>query len=155
MSDNKEVPLTEMQKLERLVGEPIKRQIYVNGVSTEFELARIKVGRIPRIAQAAGSLMIYLGDTNQKMDFAKLMMFHSSDCLELLAALLNKPRNLIDELDIDDAVLLLTDVCELNLDFFVRRVLPVFSGALQRLMEDAKNRKAKLLEVIGSPASSS
>lgn len=144
--------LTDIEKLERLVGAPITRVIDIDGENHEVLLKRIKIGRIPKIALAAGPLMSLLSKDGLKLDIPSLLTFHSTDALNLLAALLNKDREFVDELDFDDAATLLADVIELNIDFFVRRVLPVCSGALQRLYEQVKERQAaQAPEATGQP----
>jgi hypothetical protein len=145
--------LSELQKLERLVGEPITRVIKINGQDVEFLVKRVKLGKIPKLVRAAGTLMNYLTNDSLELNFKSLLTFHADECLELIAVLTDQPRAVIDELDADDGLMLLTDAIEQNIDFFVHRVLPVLSGALRRMFEDAAKSNALLTQVIGQRSS--
>ncbi|MGZ7196665.1 hypothetical protein ACXWOC_10795, partial [Streptococcus pyogenes] len=75
--------------------------------------------------------------------------YHTNECLDLLAVLVDQPRDVINKLKIDDMMVLFGDCIKLNLDFFVRRVLPLFYGGLARLMDQMQERKEDLLKLAG------
>ena len=55
-------------------------------------------------------------------------MENSDTVLELVALLVNKPRDWVDDLGVDELVQLFGAIVEVNLDFFTQRVLPLLSG---------------------------
>lgn len=148
-------PPSELKQLEALVGAPTTRTVVIDGVDTEIKVQRIKVGRIPPIIKAAGGLLGYLTSDGYKLDYFRLMALHADDCLNLLAALSEQPREVIDNLDVDDAARLFMDVIELNLDFFVRRVVPLLSEEMARLLKDVKGQQQVVAATGLTPSSDS
>lgn len=145
--------ISPIQELERLVGKPIIRTVMVNGESVKIEIGRLKAGMIPRAVAAAGSLLVYLTDKQQKLNWEQLVLLHPNEVLSLIAVCTKQPREVIEELELDDLVLIITDLVEMNLGFFVHRVLPVLSGGLQRLFVNAKDVVEKLRQVTGAMSS--
>lgn len=105
--------------------------------------------------EAAGTLIAYLSNKDLVLDWKSLMFNHPADCLNLLAVLTNKSREEVDLLDPEQAIGLLLDVAELNLDFFVRTVLPRLSGGLKVMFEDAAQTLKRLTPDSGQGTSTS
>jgi hypothetical protein len=154
VSDTQQKPdqLTALQKLEVMVGVPKIEKVMIDGEEHEIRITHIKLGMIPKVVHEAGSLMLYLQDPSVRLDFKRLYLLHSNECLNLLAVLIRKDRAFVDELDLEQGVSLLMKVVEMNIDFFVRRVLPMFSGELQRIFVNAKETADKIRAITGSDA---
>ncbi|MBR7793779.1 hypothetical protein KDM87_14360 [Undibacterium sp. FT147W] len=109
---------------------PQKNVIVING--EEIHIQQFKIGKLPLVLDAVQPMahMLLNRDKNSPLDISSMLMLYSDDCLKLMAVLADRPRAWIDQLDIDDAVALLTMLLEVNLDFFVQRVLPKLIEAL-------------------------
>lgn len=122
----------ELQKLEKLVGQAKIITVMVNGEPEAVKIQQIKTGQIPELVRVAGPVMLMIADRKQQLDLGKLMLLHTSECLDMLAILMKKDRAFVDELDLDDAVICLEALLEINIDFFVQRVLPYVLAALKK-----------------------
>ena len=133
---------------------PQVHKVLINGELHEVKIGRIKTGKIPRVIAAAGSLMVYLTNNQYKLDLRNLLTIHPNECLEILAVMIDKPREFVDELELDDTFILLSRLLEMNMGFFVHRVFPVLSGELQRLFVEAQSIVSALRAAIGQTSSS-
>lgn len=127
---------------------PIERFIDIKG--DKVELKNIKIGKLSRIVTLLQPMAAFLpkpGDTPKKnpINFAAIILHHTDDAIDLLAVLLDRPREWVANLDMDDFVLLLSSTVEANLDFFIQKVLPCVSAAMGKL-------GGALLEVATSPS---
>lgn len=109
---------------------PPRHVIVING--EEITIQQFKIGKLPLVLDAVQPMvhMLLNRDKKSPLDISSMLMLYSADCLRLMAVLADRPRAWIDQLDIDDAVALLTMLIEVNLDFFVQRVLPKLIEAL-------------------------
>jgi hypothetical protein len=146
-----------LRKLSVLAGAPLTRTIVMDdGSKLEVIVKRVKVGKIPPLIEAAGPLMGLLMDKSKgrnNFDIEQMFLFHSAACLDVLAVLTNQPRSVIDELDLDDAMMLMADAAELNIDFFVQRILPLLYGGVQKLVDMAQKGKLDLSSLAGKTLS--
>lgn len=150
-----------MQELEKLVGAPTKFQRVVTWFTIEtgedgeeypkahtkkltMWIREVQTGDIPAAVRAAGRMIPMLSDKSLKIDPITLMALHPDECLNLISVLTKTPREDIDRLDLDDSTLLLQALLEANLGFFVRKVLPLLSGGLAKLVEQAQSLAASL-----------
>ena len=62
-------------------------------------------------------------------------MSNGEDLFSLMAILSDQPLEFIEELDLDEAVILLTAILEVNLDFFIQKVLPSISQLMASLVD--------------------
>ena len=62
------------------------------------------------------------------------------DLLSAIATAVGKPREWVDDLDADDAVLLASTVIEVNADFFTRQVMPRLSALSFRRRRGSSRR---------------
>lgn len=99
----------------------------------ELVIRQLKVGAVPTVLRAVQPIAGLLMNTETKVDFTQMFMLHSDECLNLLSILCGEDRDWVDNLEIDEAITLFNALLEVNLDFFVRRVLPLLSGALEKL----------------------
>lgn len=59
---------------------------------------------------------------------------HVDTVLDVVALLVNKPRAWVDELDINELIELFIALVEVNLDFFIQRLLPLLSEVAKELV---------------------
>jgi hypothetical protein len=131
----------EVTALEKLVGVPQTITVMVEGEAVEFLIKQIKTGKIPKLARAAGPLLHMFFIQKEKLNISDLVLFNTDDCLNILSVLTDQPREVIDELELDDAVKILTMCVEQNLDFFVQKVVPLLSAGMGRLAKDLTERR--------------
>lgn len=117
-----------------------------------IQVRQIKVGQLPkamRIAHPFYEQLKSLKDQALKaekegkpftygMDFYKLVMENAEPILEMVALLTNKDRAWVDDLEVDELVALFSAIVEVNLDFFIQRVLPSLSGLVTGAAEQIK-----------------
>lgn len=139
----------QIKELETLIGEHRAREVVVDGEKHTVVIRQIKTGQIPKLLRVMGPLISVLTDSSQPLNLNKIFLFYAEDCLGMLAVLVDKPREFIDQLEIDDAVLLISDALEVNLDFFVQRVLPLLTKGVQRMMKEMQEKKGKLQKSDG------
>lgn len=98
------------------------------------ELTPVRLGELPRLLTAVRPLTGALTDPRLgEPDWFALMGEHGQSVLELLTITTRRERAWIDDLSLQDAVLLAAAVFEVNVDFFVGRVVPAIQGAAERL----------------------
>ena len=139
----------ELKALELLAGEHAAMEVEVLGEKHIIPIRQIKTGKIPKLLRAAGPLMVRLGDRSQPLDINQLFMFHTEDCLNMLSVLIDRPREFVDEMEVEDSVKLITACLECNVDFFVRRILPLLEKQARQLTEEFKARGAKGSQSVG------
>lgn len=140
--------------LTTVIPEPIVAKIK----GETIEVRQIKVGQLPkamRIAHPFYEQLKSLKDEALKaekegkpftygMDFYKLVMENADPVLEMVALLTGKPREWVDDLEVDELVALFSALVEVNLDFFIQRVLPSLSGLVTGAAEQIKTAGAGL-----------
>ena len=146
-------------ELEALVGKPRVVTVIIEEVDGDANVTvspekvlvqKIRVGDIPKVVKAAGPLAYMLSkqsaskDEDLKVTVQSLMLTNPDEILNLLAALTGKDREFIDKLNPDDAIMLAVALVEVNLSFFVRRVLPALSGEMGRLLQGLKGAMESL-----------
>lgn len=107
-------------------------------------IASLKVGSLPAVLRAVQPLQHLLMNRAVPFDPLMLFMLHTEDCLSLLAVLSKQERAWVDNLDPDDALDLFTELLEANLDFFVRRVLPLLSAKVAALTQSLLKMQASM-----------
>ncbi len=123
---------------------PTVKTVFIAG--EEFPIKHFKIGKLPEILVAIQPIAyILLGRTKtEKLDIMNLVIVHTNDCLTLLSVMADRPRAWVNDLDPDDAVLLLASLLEVNLDFFTLRVLPRLVAAMEILNQGLINSTAAL-----------
>lgn len=82
----------------------------------------LKVGQLPSFLRAIAPAMQQLSAPG--IDWLALFGERGDDLLTGIAIAIGKPREWVDALAADEAILLATKVIEVNADFFTRTVLP-------------------------------
>lgn len=130
---------------------PPKKYLSIAGV--DVEIVQIKIGRLPLVLRAVQPLRHMIVKQDGPFDMAGMFMLYADECLTLLAALSGQPREWIDALDIDDAIRLLSALLEVNMDFFVQRVLPLMPSLLRGLRAKTEQLRAMAGPTPSTPSS--
>lgn len=72
-------------------------------------------------------------DPAKNFDVLEVLEHHADNLIELVSTLTGEDKKFIGDLDLDDMIKITTAVMEVNLDFFIRKVLPLLSGEMARL----------------------
>ncbi len=117
-----------------------------------IKIEAAKVGKLPRILQVIQPIAHLITNVKQgeKLDLSGLFMLYASDALELTSILADKPRAWIDSLNIDEALELFTELMEVNLDFFISRVLPLVMDAMRKFASVANQNQSKINGLVTS-----
>ncbi len=90
----------------------------------------LKVGQMPAFLRAISPVMAHL--TGPEIDWLVMFGDHGDDLLSAIGIAVGKPRQWVDELAADEAILLAAKVIEVNADFFTRTVMPRLDGLIAR-----------------------
>ena len=115
-----------MFELEKLI--PIAVDLTVGGET--LAIKPLKVGQMPAFLRAISPVMQHL--TRAEIDWLTLLGDQGDDLLAAIAIAVAKPRQWVDDLAADEAILLAAKVIEVNADFFTRTVLPKLDGLFTR-----------------------
>ncbi len=133
-----------MNDLEKLI--PIAVELTVGGET--LAIKPLKVGQMPAFLRAISPVMQHL--TRAEIDWLTLFGEQGDDLLAAIAIAVAKPRQWVDDLAADEAILLAAKVIEVNADFFTRTVLPKLDGLFTR----AKGLAPETAPASGSTPSS-
>ena len=111
-----------MTDLEKLI--PQTLELTVNGET--LAIKPLKVGQMPAFLRTISPVMQHLSRT--EIDWLTLFGERGDDLLSAIAIAVGKPRQWVDDLAADDAILLAAKVIEVNADFFTRTVMPKLDG---------------------------
>jgi len=129
-----------MNDLEQLIPQAV--ELTVGGET--LAIKPLKVGQMPAFLRAISPVMQHL--TRAEIDWLTLLGEQGDDLLAAIAIAVAKPRQWVDDLAADEAILLAAKVIEVNADFFTRTVLPKLDGLFTR---------AKGLALAPAPAAGS
>lgn len=115
-----------MNDLEKLIPQAV--DLTVGGET--LAIKPLKVGQMPAFLRAISPIMQHL--TRSEIDWLALFGEHGDDLLSAIAIAVGKPREWVDDLAADEAILLAAKVIEVNADFFTRTVLPKLDGLFTR-----------------------
>lgn len=93
---------------------------------------QLKVKHLKRVFAIITPLYVALTSlaANEKPDYLALVTEHLDQAVELVSILSEKPLEVIGELDADELVVIFAKAVELNLDFFIKSVIPSLSGVI-------------------------
>ena len=115
-----------MNDLEQLIPQAV--DLTVGGET--LAIKPLKVGQMPAFLRAISPVMQHL--TRAEIDWLTLFGEQGDDLLAAIAIAVAKPRQWVDDLAADEAILLAAKVIEVNADFFTRTVLPKLDGLFTR-----------------------
>ena len=111
-----------MSELDTLVPAGIDLSIAGEAIS----LKPLKVGQLPAFLRVISPVMKHL--SAGEINWLELFGERGDDLLAAISIAVGKPRDWVDDLAADDAILLAAKVIEVNADFFTRTVLPKLDG---------------------------
>ncbi len=111
----------------------------------------LKVGQMPVFLRAISPVMQHL--TRAEIDWLLLFGEHGDDLLSAIGIAVGKPRQWVDELAADDAILLAAKVIQVNADFFTRTVIPRLDGLFAQAKQLAPAPVPTAAPVSGSTPS--
>ena len=129
-----------MTDLEKLIPQAV--ELTVSGET--LAIKPLKVGQMPAFLRAISPIMQHL--TRSEIDWLTLFGERGDDLLSAIAIAVAKPRQWVDDLAADEAILLAAKVIEVNADFFTRTVMPKLEGLFTQ---------AKSLSPLPAPGSGS
>ena len=136
-----------MNDLEQLIPQPV--ELMVGGET--LAIKPLKVGQMPAFLRAISPVMQHL--TRAEIDWLTLFGEQGDDLLAAIAIAVAKPRQWVDDLAADEAILLAAKVIEVNADFFTRTVLPKLDGLFTRAKGLALATAAAPVESGSTPSS--
>lgn len=137
-----------MTDLEKLI--PQALELTVNGET--LAIKPLKVGQMPAFLRTISPVMQHLSRT--EIDWLTLFGERGDDLLSAIAIAVGKPRQWVDDLAADEAILLAAKVIEVNADFFTRTVMPKLDGLFTQAKNLAPVQAAPLAPASGSMPSS-
>jgi hypothetical protein len=137
-----------MTDLEKLI--PQALELTVNGEI--LAIKPLKVGQMPAFLRTISPVMQHLSRT--EIDWLTLFGERGDDLLSAIAIAVGKPRQWVDDLAADEAILLAAKVIEVNADFFTRTVMPKLDGLFTQAKNLAPVPAAPLSPASGSMPSS-
>ena len=96
-------------------------------------LKPLKVGSLPAFLRAISPVMQSL--TAPAIDWLALFGERGDDLLAAIAIAVGKPREWVDDLAADEAILLAAKVIEVNADFFTQTVIPKLDGLFTQMKQ--------------------
>lgn len=111
--------MTDLEKL-------IPQDTLVQVAGETIAISPLKVGQLPAFLRVISPVMAQL--SQPKINWLALFGERGDDLLTAIAIAVRKPREWVDNLAADDALLLAAKVMEVNADFFTRTVIPKLDG---------------------------
>lgn len=113
----------------------------VEAGGTTFEVVPLRVHQIPKFARAIRPLMPALqgaidfkkGQVQLNLNVLELLDEHGERVTEAVAVASQRSAEDVGDLELDDFIKLARAVIEVNLDFFVRRLLPALTDSIDTL----------------------
>lgn len=115
-----------MNDLEQLIPQTVEITLAGEAVA----IKPLKIGQMPAFLRAITPVMQQINGDG--IDWLALFGEHGDDLLTAVAIAVGKPREWVDELAADEAILLAAKVIEVNADFFTRTVMPRLDGLIAR-----------------------
>lgn len=104
-----------------------------------IEIKTMKVKQLSATIKAIQPFAAAFKAQRDSFDAAEIVMSHTDSVVDLVVILTGETKEFVEELGIDELVILFTKVVEVNLDFFIQKVLPLLSGAMGRLSAGLPN----------------
>ena len=111
--------MTDLEKL-------IPQDTLVQVASETIAISPLKVGQLPAFLRVISPVMAQL--SQPQINWLALFGERGDDLLNAIGIAVRKPREWVDDLAADDALLLAAKVMEINADFFTRTVIPKLDG---------------------------
>lgn len=136
---------------------PVHVTVRCDDTEQEVVVRQLKVGQISQAMKIVSKLS-FLFDSYVKGDFKfdprLIFVEHTDDCLDLVAICAGVERSFLNKLDLDSGIDLFVAVLEVNLDFFLRSVLPSVLRAMAKVRAALPEKKSLTSGETPSNASS-
>jgi len=114
---------------------PTGKTISIN--DENLTIKPFKFGELPKVFKAIGPMTSTLGNLLQNRDasfaaIAGLITDGGDSIIDLMVVGSRKPREWVEELEMDQGVEVLTAIFEVNADFFIRKVLPLVNTKMEK-----------------------
>jgi len=112
-----------------------------------LEVRPFTFGQLPKVLAKARTIygaIAHLLDagSNEAAIVIEIMAVGGEDLLELVCLSIGKDRAFFDTLPMDEGVMVVAAFLEVNLGFFVQRVLPQFKDAMERVQAATGERSS-------------
>lgn len=136
--------------LDKIIPQP--NIVTVGGKSIEVKTMKVKQlsATIKAIQPFAAAFKAGQG----QVDMSDIVMNNTDNVVDLVSILTGETKEFVEDLGIDELIIVFTRLVEVNLDFFIQKVLPLLSGAMGRLTVGLPN-VAKPTSTSGQNSSSS
>lgn len=108
---------------------PIKPTVTIKGAP--FEVGQIKVRNIKRLIDSCGPVYAILQQTKGKVDaslLASMVSDHMDNIVGIVSAAVDRDAAWVGDLELSELTELFLTVVEVNLDFFIKSLLPSLSA---------------------------
>lgn len=127
--------MSEANELEVLL--PQGKQVKIQNAN--ITITPFKFGELPRVFKAidpiSSSLFKVVANGGNQMNVISSIIAEGGDnILDLMAIGSRKPREWVDTLEMDEGVELLAAILEVNVSFFVQKVLPQINNRLEAVL---------------------
>ena len=112
-----------MKELEKIA--PIPVRVDVGG--ERISITPIKTRELPAMMRAVSPILTEI----QRGDIVAALAANADALIDAVATGARLERSWVNGLDVDDLVILAGAVIESNADFFVRRVMPILTAAIE------------------------
>ena len=119
--------MSDDKKLDELI--PPQIEITIGGET--LTITPIRAGKFPTFIRAIRPVIPHL--VQEPIDFLAMIDEGGEHLLDAVALALGKPRTFVDALDIADLIRGARAMIEVNVDFFIHRLLPEVTAATQSL----------------------
>lgn len=129
--------MTESTKNDLLTILPTPVTVTIKGEAVPINLIKVgKLAAVMAVLQPIAHLLPKAGAKPEKaqIDFPAIVIQHTPAAIDLVMLLTDKPREWVEDLDMFELVSLLTAIVEVNLDFFIQKVLPSVSVGMEKLV---------------------
>lgn len=120
----------------------IPEDVFVTVGGEKVEIKRLKVGSLTRVMRIAAPFYEEVRDLKAKsdkdgtqfgLDVYGTVVKYSESAIEVVAVMTDKPVEWVEELELDALVAIFTAIIEVNLDFFLQRLIPLLSSLAGKL----------------------
>lgn len=125
----------ETSDLDKIIPQP--NIVTVGG--KDIEVKTMKVKQLSATIKAIQPFAAAFKAQRDSFDAAEIVMSHTDNVVELVVILTGESKEFVEDLGIDELVIVFTKLVEVNLDFFIQKVLPLLSGAMGRLTAGLPN----------------
>lgn len=106
-------------------------------------ISPLRIGEIPKILSAIKPFSNKLME--DQIDWLGIVTQYGDNLLAAIAIAARKPHDWVEALSLDEAITLATALFEVNIDFFVQRVVPTLKQAAGRINAQINDRLAGIL----------